>query len=187
MPYESNLRTDVIMAGLGGMGVLMAGQILSSAALKKYRHVSWLPSYGVQKRGGLCECTVIFSDEEIASPIIDQARTVVIFDGSQLEAFEPRILDGGTVLVEKTGLQEDHTEKNYKLIKVPGLEAAVSLGESKTNNLILLGTYVGLTDTIPPGLIRQELENRFGRKKQVFELNLKAFEQGLELGDSLKR
>ena len=150
MEKKSNSKNDVIMAGLGGQGVLMAGQILSWAALKKYRHVSWLPSYAVEKRGGLCECTVIFSDEEIASPIIDQAQTVLVFDGSQLKAFEPRILPGGMLLSEKTGLQDIQEKKDYNLVQVPGLETAVSMGGGQVNNLILLGAYVGITGAVPP-------------------------------------
>lgn len=186
MEQKSNSRTDVIMAGLGGQGVLMAGQLLSWAALKEYRHVSWLPSYAVEKRGGLCECTVIFSNEEIASPLIDQAQIVVVFDGSQLTTFEPRVLPGGMILAEKTGLQDKQERKDYELVKVPGLETAVSMGGGQINNLILLGTYVGITKAVPPELIEAELESKFGAKKAVLERNKKAFERGLELGYTLK-
>ena len=187
MEQKSNSKIDVIMAGLGGQGVLMAGQLLSWAALKEYRHVSWLPSYAVEKRGGLCECTVIFSNEEIASPLIDQAQTVVVFDGSQLTTFEPRVLPGGMILAEKTGLPDDQKSKDYKLVEVPGLETAVSMGGSQVNNLILLGTYVGITKAISPDLIQAELENKFGKKEAILEQNQKAFARGIELGQALKK
>ena len=187
MEEKSNSRIDVIMAGLGGQGVLMAGQILSWAALKKYKHVSWLPSYAVEKRGGLCECTVIFSDGEIASPLIEQAQTVLVFDGSQFKPFEPRVLPGGMLLSEKTGLQDMQERKDYALVKVPGLENAVSMGGRQVNNLILLGTYVGITDAVPPELVEGELEGKFGKKEEVLKRNQAAFARGLELGRGLKR
>ena len=187
MEEKSNSRTDVIMAGLGGMGVLIAGQILAWAALKNYQHVSWLPSYGVEKRGGLCECTVILSDQDIASPLIDRAQTVVVFDGSQLKTFEPRVLPGGMMLVESAGLEDEQEGRDYELVKIPGVEIAVSMGIRQISNLILLGTYVSIRDAMPSELIEEELGRRFGTKKTILECNQKAFRQGLELGLNAKK
>ncbi|MBI4619924.1 MAG: 2-oxoacid:acceptor oxidoreductase family protein [Desulfobacterales bacterium] len=187
MEEKSNSRTDVIMAGLGGMGVLIAGQILAWAALKKYQHVSWLPSYGVEKRGGLCECTVIFSDQDIASPLIDRAQTVVVFDGSQLKTFEPRVLPGGMILVESSGLEDEQERRDYELVKIPGVEIAVSMGIRQVSNLILLGAYISIRDAMPSELIEKELGRRFGTKKTILECNQKAFRQGLELGRNAKK
>lgn len=187
MEEKSNSRTDVIMAGLGGMGVLMAGQILAWAALKKYEHVSWLPSYGVEKRGGLCECIVIFSDQDIASPLIDRAQTVVVFDGSQLKTFESRVLPGGMILVESSGLENEQERRDYELVKIPGLEIAVSMGIRQISNLVLLGTYISIRGAMPSELIEGELKRRFGRKKAILECNQNAFRRGLELGRNTKK
>jgi 2-oxoglutarate ferredoxin oxidoreductase subunit gamma len=185
MEEKFGSRNDVIMAGLGGMGVLSAGKILSLAALKKYRYVSWLPSYGVEKRGGLCECTVIFSNEEIASPIIDRAQSLIIFEGSQLKAFEPRILSGGIILAESSGMEDGREARDYKIIEVPGLEIAVSMGMGQINNLILLGSYVGVTDAVPPELI-EEVEIRYKTRKEVLKRNQEAFRRGIELGRTVE-
>ena len=186
MKERSRLKNDIIFAGLGGMGVLMAGHILSRAALNKYKHVSWLPSYGVEKRGGLCECTVIFSDEEIASPIIDRAQTVIVFDGTQVETFEHRIRPEGTMLVETSGIKDGQEGKDYKLIRVPGLEIATSIGAGQINNFVLLGAYVGLTEAIQPELVEEEMEKRFGAKKTILENNREAFQKGIETGRTLR-
>ncbi|MDY7032051.1 MAG: 2-oxoacid:acceptor oxidoreductase family protein [Thermodesulfobacteriota bacterium] len=185
MEERLSSKNDIIFAGLGGMGVLMAGHILSRAALSKYKHVSWLPSYGVEKRGGLCECIVIFSNEEIASPIIDKAQTVIVFDGSQVETFEHRIRPGGTMLVESSGIKDGKKGGDYKLIRVPGLEIATSIGAGQINNFVLLGAYVGLTGAIQPELVEDEMEKRFGTKKEVFANNREAFKRGIELGRTL--
>ena len=186
MENKSTEKTDIIMAGLGGMGVLLAGQILSGAALKYFNHVSWLPSYAVQKRGGLCECTVVFSDNEIASPIIDQAQTVIVFDSSQFSTFENRVIHNGLMLVESAGFKDEQSRNDYNLEKIPGMEIAVSMGEGQINNLILLGTYVGMSNKIPSNLIEDEMETRFGNRKAILERNLTAFRKGLELGNSKK-
>jgi len=182
MEEKSFSRHEVMMAGIGGMGVLMAGKILALAALEEYGHVSWLPSYGVEKRGGLCECTVIFSDKEISSPLIDQAQTMVVFAGNQFKDFEPRVRPGGIMLVDSAGLESGQGRTDYTMVKVPGMEVAHSMGEPQLNNLILLGAYVGATDTIPGPVVERELEKRLGADKSVRERNRRAFEQGIELG-----
>ena len=186
MEKRSISRNDVVMAGLGGMGVLAAGKILALGALKKYKHVLWFPSYSTEKRGGLCECTIIFSDNEIPSPIIDQSQTVILLTGSQLKNFEPRVLPEGIILVDSAGLDEDERErKDYKLLKIPGMEFAMSIGELH-NNLILLGAYIGLTDNVPVQFIEEAMEEMLGAEKEIKERNLKAFRQGIELGASQK-
>ncbi len=188
MEQKSSSRTDVIMAGLGGMGVLIAGQILSHAALKKCKYVTWLPSYGVQKRGGLVECTILFSDEkEIASPLIDQAQTVMVLDSSQFKAFEPRVRPGGVMLVESAGLEEEQERDDYELLKINAIEIATSTGDIRRNSLVLLGAYVAVNDAIPAELIEAELKERFGASETVLESNQKAFRRGVELGEALKQ
>lgn len=187
MENRQGLGSEVIMAGIGGMGVLMAGQILAWAALNQFKHVSYTPSYGTQKRGGLCECTVQYSNEEVSSPWIDQARTVILFDGSQFNAFESRVRDGGMMLAESAGLQDKPEREDYELLRIPGLEIAVSMGDPQVNNLILLGAYVSISEGISPKLIEGELERIFGDKKAVLERNQRAYRRGLELGGTIKK
>lgn len=170
------------MAGIGGMGVLTAGQLLARAALAQYPHVSWVPSYAVAKRGGLCECTVVFSEEEIASPLLDQAQAVVVFEASQLKSFENRVRPRGVLVIEAAGLNEEKERGDITVIPVPALEIAVSLGQSQASNLVLLGAYVEATRAIDPRLVEQELQSRLGGREQVLSLNLEAFHRGLKLG-----
>jgi len=178
-------KTEVIMAGLGGMGVLVAGQVLSCAALSSYEYVSWAPSYAVARRGGLCECTVVLSEEEIASPILDQAQAVLVFDGSQFKFFEPRVRSGGVMIVEKAGLKEEKEREDITLLPVAGLEIAMALGTSMVNNLILLGVYTAVSKAIAAELIEAELDSRYGGKRDVIEVNKEAFRRGLELAKTL--
>ncbi len=186
MEKRSILRNDVIVAGLGGMGVLVAGKILAVAALKVYRHVSWFPSYAVEKRGGLCECTVIFSDNEIPSPIIDKAQSVVVFTTPQLKAFESRVRPGGMILVDSAGLREDErTRMDYELITLPGMQMALDMGGLQVNNLIFLGAYVGITDTIPVELVEEAMDGMLGADDIIKGRNRTALRRGIEIGASM--
>jgi len=175
MNQEHATKTELIIAGLGGMGVLSAGNILATAALKKYKYTSWLPGYGAEKRGGLCECTMVISDEEIASPILDQAQTVLLLDSSQAGGFENRVRPGGMMIVESSGLEYEPERKDFRLLPVSGLEKAMEMGSSVVNNLIMLGVYTELVKPFSPDLIDEELERRYGNKESVLDLNKKAF------------
>ena len=172
----------MIIAGIGGMGVLVAGRLLASAGLHRYRHVSWMPSYGEARRGGTSECTVVLSDHEIASPILDQAGTVMLLDGSQLKTFESRVRPQGTMIAERAGLRDEPERQDFTLVLVDGLDIAMSLGGVVVNNLILLGFYTELVKTVPPELIEAELEKQYAGRETILERNKEAFRRGLELG-----
>jgi len=179
-------RGEVIMAGIGGMGVLVAGQVLSEAVFQRYEHVSYSPSYGFAKRGGLCQCTVIFSNEKISSPLLDQAQVVMLLDSSQLRTLEPRVRPGGLMIAEKAGLSAERGREDYKLYALPGMEIAISMGSSVINNLILLGAYVAITGSVSQELIEGVLRSRYEDNKEVLARNLDAFRRGIALGKTAK-
>ncbi len=185
MKQETLTKTELIIAGLGGMGVLSAGNILAHAALKKHKYTSWLPSYGAEKRGGLCECTTVISDEEIASPILDHAQTVMLLDSSQAENFANRVRPGGCMIVEQSGLDYEPARKDIRLIPVSGLEVAMEIGGSVVNNLIMLGAYTELIKPLPPELILEEIEKRYKDKESILQINKQAFRRGLEMGKTI--
>ncbi len=183
MKQAKGSKGEVIMAGIGGMGVLVAGKALLRAASQHFEYVSYFPAYGMAKRGGLCECTVVFSEEKISSPLIDQAQALLLLDSSQFGAFEPRVRPGGIIVAEKAGLQVDE-EKDYKLYAIPGMEVAVGMGASVVNNLIMLGAYASIADTVPVALLEDELRRRFAKDETLMSRNLDAFKRGVELGSS---
>ncbi|MBW1902029.1 MAG: 2-oxoacid:acceptor oxidoreductase family protein [Deltaproteobacteria bacterium] len=185
MNQETRTKTELIIAGLGGMGVLSAGNILATAALKKYKYTSWLPGYGSEKRGGLCECTMVISNEEIASPILDTAQTVMLLDSSQAAGFADRVRSGGLMIVERTGLEYEPAGKDFRMVPISGLEKAVEMGGSVMNNLIMLGVYTELVEPLPPEFLIEEIERRYADKESVLALNKKAFNYGLEMGKQI--
>ena len=182
MEQKLPAKGEVIISGLGGAGILTAGTLLAEAATTKYKNVTWFPSYAISKRGGLCECTVIFSNDEIASPLLSQADGVIVAEAAQFKDFEDRVRPGGTMVVEKTGLQAKAEREDIRIIKVPAIEMAISLsGTSQGANLILLGAFVGATQIISPKLIKQQLKESFAGKGEVLKGNLEAFDEGLNL------
>ena len=180
------VRHDVIMGGIGGRGVLMAGLLLARAAIGQYENVVWFPSYASAMRGGPCECTVILSSDRIASPLLTQTGTVVIIDASQLNSFEDRVQPGGFISTESTGAPERISREDVKFIRISGVENAVAIGSAQAANLVLLGAYIEFTRAVAPELIEEEMKQSGGGVAKALALNHEAFRCGLSLAAEMK-
>jgi len=178
-------REEVIFAGLGGQGVLTAALLLAEAAFLQYKHVLYFPAYTTAMRGGASESTVIFSDEEIPSPLVDEVGTLVILDSSQLKTFRTRVRVGGLIVLESYKLQEEVQRKDIKVLKIPGRELAANSGAVLAANQALLGAYIGATKVLPPECIEEQLSKRFAGKQAALAKNREIFRQGLDLGSKL--
>ncbi len=185
MKQNGRARNEVLMVGIGGMGVLMAGQLLVESASQCYEHVTYISSYGFARRGGLCECTVVISDNKIASPVIDQVQSVMLLDSSQFAGFEPRVRPGGIIIADTAGLTAERRREDYKLYTLPCLDIAQSMGSILGKNLIMLGAYIVLTGAVSHEAIEEELNRRFEGKEKMLTLNMDAFRRGIELGRSI--
>lgn len=181
-------RVEVIMTGVGGRGIIVAGWLLARAGMSRYEHAACATSYGVAMWGGSCECTVILSDDEIPSPILSQADSVIVIDASQAKPFEDRVKPGGVMIVESARLEAVAQAYGLKLERedisikqIPGIETAHRLGNIQIANLILLGAYLGLTQVVPLEPVEQALEERMGQKEAILALNKDALREGTRL------
>jgi 2-oxoglutarate ferredoxin oxidoreductase subunit gamma len=173
-------RFEVIMAGIGGQGVLTAGQLLAEAAMVDYTYVTWLPSYRAAVRGGASECTVIFSREEIASFLLSQAEVVIAMAVSQLSIFLDRVKPKGALIFETAGLKEEMKRTDIQLFPIPAIEMANRMGNIQAANLILLGSYLEITKALPIERIHFQLEKKFVGRARALAFNKEALEKGVE-------
>ncbi|MEA3442668.1 MAG: 2-oxoacid:acceptor oxidoreductase family protein [Chloroflexota bacterium] len=188
MEQKIATKGEVIITGLGGAGVLTAGTLLAEAVTEKYKNVSWFPSYAISKRGGFCECTVVFSNDEIASPLLSRAEGIIVAESAQFRDFEKRVRPGGTMVVEKAGLQDKAVSEDIKVIEIPAIETAITIsGSSQGANLILLGAFVEATKMVSPELIKQQIGKTFAGKEKALKGNMEAFEEGRKLFHSSER
>lgn len=176
---------ELLIAGVGGWGIVTIGDLLAKAALKKYKHIVWFPSYATAMRGGESECCIIFSDEKIPSPIIYRSGTVVVLGAWRIKAFEDRVHPGGLMIIDTTGLKDEHkvVRNDIRVEYIPAMEAAIRLGNSRNANLVMLGAYVEMTKALPPQLVIDEIEARFGGKgrEEVLSACKRAFQEGMAL------
>lgn len=182
MKKESSVIHDVIMLGIGGKGVLLAGQLLAQAGINQYKHVLYFPEYGVFKRGGFSHCYVILSDKEIASPLLDQSEAIIVFEPSILGTCQDQVLPGGAIVVESAGLNTKVRRSDIRFVPVPAVETAAKMGNPQVANLILLGAYVCTCKAVSPQLVDAELDKMLAGKAKALALNKEAFHKGCELG-----
>lgn len=186
MERKENKKGELLIAGVGGWGIVTIGDILANAALKEYENVAWFPSYATMMRGGESECCVMFSHERISSPVIYRGLGVMVLGASRIEAFKDRVKPGGLMLIEATGINdENRVEKDDVDVKyVAAMEEAMKLGNIKNANLVMLGAYVGVTGLISNDSILEEITARFGKKgnDKIVAACEEAFSAGVALG-----
>src|SRR4029078_10879976 len=96
----------IVIAGFGGQGVLFAGQLLAYAGLAEGRHVTWIPSYGPEMRGGTAHCTVIISDQEIGSPLVRTPTAALVMNPPSMEKYAPLVQAHGVLILDATLVEQ---------------------------------------------------------------------------------
>ncbi len=173
--------TDVLMAGFGGQGLMFIGKLLAFAAMKEGKNVTWIPSYGPEMRGGKANCTVVISNEEIASPVITSPHALIIMNNPSLEAFEPRLKSGGVLIWNASLITKQIKRKDITAIPVQANELASQVGEEKAANMVMLGAYTAYTGVLAKDTVTKALKEFLGEKKsRFFDVNVKAFAKGME-------
>ncbi len=172
---------QVLFAGFGGQGVLSMGQFLSHAALSTGKHVSFVPAYGAEMRGGTANCLVTISEEEISSPLTENPLMAVILNRPSLDKFEPKIKANG-ILVINTSLVDRQTERDdLEILELPMNQLAEEIGNPRGANMILLGAYLQKTGVVDVQQALQQFEVIFaGKSNQVIAKNREAFLVGVE-------
>ena len=175
---EKPLYENIIMAGFGGQGLMFIGKLLAFSAMKEGKNVTWIPSYGPEMRGGTANCTVVISEEEIGSPIIPHPRALIIMNNPSLEAFEQRLQSNGLLLCNNSFVTKSVTRKDIVSISVPANDMASAVGNEKAANMVMLGAYVGYLKIVSKESITEGLKELFGKKADLLETNVRAFEEG---------
>ena len=131
---------DTIIAGFGGQGVMLMGNVLATAAMQAGQQVTYMPVYGVEMRGGTANCTVVFSDKPVGSPIIHEPVSAVVMNRPSAEKFAPKVKKKGLVLVNSSLVEDKYVKARTKRIfKVPTLDLAQEVGNPRLANMVMLG------------------------------------------------
>jgi 2-oxoglutarate ferredoxin oxidoreductase subunit gamma len=174
------LQSEVIIAGFGGQGVLLTGQLIAYAGMLEGKAVTWLPSYGPEIRGGTCHVITIVSDKRIGSPSVIQATAVLVMNRPSLDKFESRVQPGGILLINSSLTDRLPERQDIKIIAIPATEMAHELGNSRVANLVMLGAYLDATHVVGMASMLQALQEFLPEDKHhLLPLNQKALEAGI--------
>jgi 2-oxoglutarate ferredoxin oxidoreductase subunit gamma len=157
------LYHEVLIAGFGGQGVVLAGRLLAHAALAEGREVVWAPSYGPEMRGGPVHCTVIMASRRIVSPEVSRADSLLIMDRASLGRFADRVKPGGLFVLNSSLVEAGPDNDTCKVLPVPALDAAEKLGNPRVANVVMLGAFLERRPIVSPDSVRGAMRVLAGR------------------------
>jgi 2-oxoglutarate ferredoxin oxidoreductase subunit gamma len=169
------------MAGFGGQGVVLMGTLLSYSAMVEGKHTTFFPSYGAEMRGGTANCSVVVSDDEIASPVVNQPDCIVAMNIASLEKFESRVRPGGTIFVNSSLVDRKVERDDVDEVRIPANDIAEELGNARAANMVILGGLLKKTGAVKVDAVIGCLEKVLSeRAMALLDLNKKALQRGFE-------
>ncbi len=182
------MHEEIIISGFGGQGVLFAGQLLAYAGLAEGKHVTWIPSYGPEMRGGTAHCTVIISDEEIGSPLVRNPTAAMVLNPPSMTRYAPLVKPNGVLVLDSTLVTQRANRNDLREIALPAKDIAAELGYPQIANVVMIGALIGATGAIRPETVNQVMEERIGaRHRDALEPNKRALMRGVAFANPKER
>jgi len=168
---------DIKIAGFGGQGVLLLGQLLAEIGMREGLEVSWLPSYGPEMRSGSAHCHVCLSKDRIGSPLISRPNVLIAMNEISLRKFAAQVVPGGTIIYGFGQLPADLPIPHAQVVCIPAAEIADKLGSPKVANVVLMGALLEETECLSSATARKVLEAKV-KNPRLLELDRQALEAG---------
>ncbi|MCM1377095.1 MAG: indolepyruvate oxidoreductase subunit beta [Clostridium sp.] len=187
------MKTDIVLAGVGGQGILSIATILGAASLKEGLHLKQAEVHGMSQRGGDVQSNLRISSDPIASDLIPLGKADLIVSLEPMEALRylPYLSKQGWIVTNTTPFiniekypemetLEKELARTEHVVAFDMDALAKEVATARASNMVLLGAcapFVGLeTEKIEEGI-----RIVFGKKGEaIVESNLKAFRAGLE-------
>ena len=175
------MMKQFIFAGFGGQGMLLIGKFLAMACMLDGKHVSWLPSYGPEMRGGTANCSVIVSDDDVGSPMVDVADVVVAMNGPSLDKFENIVKPGGLLVINSSIIDRKSVRDDITVIYCDANGIAEQVKNPKGANVAILGAMLAKEPIVGLDKMEEAIKIELGEKKmRFFEGNKAALLAGIE-------
>ncbi len=177
------MERRMICSGFGGQGILSLGQVISLLAMNNGKNVTWIPAYGAEMRGGTANCSVIYSDELVGSPIItSDVDVLVAMNQPSIDKFIDLVSDGGYVFVNSSVIKEKVEKANVTVVYIDATDIANEMGNTKFQNMIMLGSIIKTLDDFTAEEAESAIKEKFSGKKEKFiPMNIEAIKKGMEL------
>jgi len=180
------MKTTILISGAGGQGVILSGILLAESAVKN-GFATCLPEYGPEQRGGSTKCITVISDAEIISPLPKKFQYVIAMNAPSYKKFAGLLEEGGLLILNSDFIAPEAAgQEDKKKLFVPAGSIAAEAGSLKAANIAMLGALIGVSGLMPAELFSQRLSEKFATKPNILEIDLAAFQKGLETGLNFK-
>lgn len=176
-PSHRFKAVKIKIAGFGGQGILLLGQLLIEMGLREGLEVSWLPSYGPEMRSGSAHCHVCLSKERIGSPLVSQPDVLVAMNEYSLRKFAHEVVSGGLILYNGASFPADFSAPRLQLVAVPAAEIADKLGSTKAANIVMMGALLEETEFLSSGTALHVLQDKV-KNIDLLEIDRRALSAG---------
>lgn len=183
---EKYRNPEIKVAGFGGQGVLLLGAALAQAGMLDGHHVSWLPSYGPEMRGGTANCHVNIRDVEVGSPMVTEPTVLVALNRPSLEKFEKDVVEGGLIIFDSSLIDIEVQRKDVEVMPLPATKIADDLGNTRMANMVTLAAYAAYTGHFTKETLYETLKTAIKHAKLI-DANKKAIDAGFEFGLKAKK
>lgn len=169
---------SIRIAGFGGQGVLTVGTVLANIGMEYGYHVSWLPSYGPEMRGGTANCSVKIQDGPIGAAEATEPSILIAMNRPSMEKFEKILVPGGVLIYNSTLIEVKPERNDIEIHAVPVTQIADDLGSTKIQSMVAVGAFAGITGLFGIDDIVSLLPDLFPGKQKFLEMNEKAVRAG---------
>jgi 2-oxoglutarate ferredoxin oxidoreductase subunit gamma len=173
-------KTEILLAGFGGQGIMLMGKLLAQAGLVSRKNVTWMPSYGAEVRGGTAYSMTKISDKEIANPIITAPDILVAMNEPSLIKYEERLKPKGLLILNRSLIKSKPKRKDLEIVSIPMTQIASGLGSVRSANMVSLGALLKRSKLFSVKVVTGALHEMLGDKEDIFILNKRAIEKGYQ-------
>jgi 2-oxoglutarate ferredoxin oxidoreductase subunit gamma len=175
------MDTSIVIAGFGGQGVLFAGKMLAYAGMESGYHVTWIPSYGPEMRGGTANCTVVIADRPIGAPIVAQPDILVALNLPSLEKYEHTVKPGGLIVINSSLISKRDDREDVESVRVPANLIAEAFDAPKLLNMVAVGALLARRPVVTLDAIRSAIAGHLpAHKADLVEINMAVMQRGFD-------
>jgi 2-oxoglutarate ferredoxin oxidoreductase subunit gamma len=167
------------MSGFGGQGIISGGIMMTYAGMTEGKNVTFFPAYGAEMRGGTANCSVVISDDPVASPVISSPDSLLVMNEPSLTRFENSVKQGGLLMLNTSLVASRPTRTDITVVEVPVNDIAEKVGNLKAANMVMLGAYAKQTGALSIDSLKNSVQKVYVRAKEdMVKLNFEAIEAG---------
>ena len=180
MAKNQEIDLEVRIAGFGGQGVLLLGEMLAEAGLDAGLEVSWLPSYGPEMRSGTSNCHVRLSRQPIDSPLVTAPNVLVAMNEPSLRKFDAAFVPADGSFTTATNFRRIASARACGCWRSRSRAWPMSMGDKRAANMVMLGAVLEMAGVLPQASIDAALRRLIKNPRWV-ELDERAMARGREL------